>query len=178
LDIRQARDEVTFKVGRNVLLLQHLERLLKLITPTLSLSGRSVDELEKCFADAKSRASKSTLGMTAGQLLKGDYAVSPPDDNISVTYGMELEPETRELIETVIRERNHLIHHFLDDADFDSVDYWKAAADDLDHQRQQIHQFISMLKTFHAAISVAVNSEEFQCVFSGPDRQDSGSSRQ
>ncbi|MFT6770393.1 hypothetical protein [Congregibacter sp.] len=152
MELATLRDDVVFKVGRNVLLFQELERTLKWITPRLNISGNTPTEMSLSFQKRKDSASKRTLGMNAGELLNSGESVTP-SHRLSFATSMALAPATRAEIEKLIEDRNQLIHHFFDGVDPESCESWQTAAKRLDSQRDRLVEVTRLMRDMAEGMS-------------------------
>src|SRR5262245_32931855 len=120
-DLREAQTEVLRKVGRNVVLLQYLERLLKSILNDRHIS-EYISELPAKHQQRRVLIHKQTLGQLVGQYR--DQTIPNTDAEpaelkeawISLTITIEGTQDEQEVfasLSEVVAERNELIHHFL-----------------------------------------------------------------
>ncbi|WP_428380890.1 hypothetical protein [Nevskia ramosa] len=147
--VKSLRDEVLRRVGRNVLLFQQVEKLLKYL-----LSNTNV-ETGLAGPTSKQRArddviQKLTLGKVRDQYFEA--IVAEPNESANDDYGTELIIKTsfrmspadsdrlsddRKKFEAMTRERNDLVHHFLDRCRLEDAASLEAALVFLDEQRER-----------------------------------------
>jgi hypothetical protein len=165
--LKEAKDEVLRKIGRNVLLFQQMELALKALVGTFNISGYASELKAK-------QASKieSIKTQTMGQLI-GEYAehnsLDQNDNNgepenlkkpyFSLSFRVETDIEThtkqKALMASIVKERNDLIHHFLPTYESTSINGCKSAHNRLDEQadrvRTEINNFRAILTSFDEA---------------------------
>ncbi|EAQ96932.1 hypothetical protein [Congregibacter litoralis] len=157
MDLDACRDEVVFKLGRNVLLFQQLERTLKWIVPRLEVSGANAAELKDNFAKRQSSASKQTMGMNTGELFT-DAEKDVSSQTWALVSSFAFEPETREEIEALVCERNELVHHFMDKVEVESPESWRKASIALDHQKERIAAIDALLRDLAAVLKSGIDT--------------------
>jgi hypothetical protein len=152
-ELENAYNEVLQKIGRNLLLFQQAECIIKRLVVIGSLSvrnGESFSGLEACAASCQ----KSTMGQVAKIFLARLCAISPPSetelepepicgDGVSITVRVQLrsghDPESRKRsFENLIAERNELVHHIASEFDPDSLESCIRLAGKLDEQRSKV----------------------------------------
>lgn len=144
------RDEVLRRIGRNVVLFQELEGILKFLAVAQSCSA----PVSKLQTDRNNRAAtvrEHTLGQLTGRLVDRLYASSatesPVPDGIAepwVTFTFQIESDadsigaSRRSLSALVKERNDLIHHLLASWNPRSIESCHALSEDLDEQRSRI----------------------------------------
>lgn len=139
-------DEVFRRIGRNLLLFQHIEHLLKLLMAGARLEG-TINSFQASFEERKARIHRQTLGQLAGQfvgdVLAGAGEREAPEnlDEPWFSFGFTIqtdsafvEQHTAEM-KAVVEARNDLIHHFLPRWSPGNEDSTSAALAYLDEQR-------------------------------------------
>lgn len=139
------------KIGRNVVNLQRFERMMKLIIVRSDVSGYA-SELAKIHQNKTQEKSLKTLGSLVKEFLDTVYSADDsfsdgPVDSlneiwISHAFGVQsnadsIKKSERELHE-LVEERNLLIHHWLAEVDFDSVDECNELISRLDAQDDRL----------------------------------------
>tara|TARA_R110002049_G_scaffold309231_1_gene518953 strand:+ start:1791 stop:2336 length:546 start_codon:yes stop_codon:yes gene_type:complete len=145
MDLEELQSQITYKYGRNVLLFQELERMLKYLVANGQISG-SASTVRAKFDKHRESVLKRTLGMVMGDHLDAQEPPPVPDDleeaHFSFSFRIEYTGEKKEQLEQLVEERNHLIHHFLSDilenSDGDLVTSWALAGDNLDTQYDRL----------------------------------------
>jgi hypothetical protein len=154
-DLREAQAEVLRKVGRNVVLLQYLERLLKSLLDDRHISGY-ISELPAKHRQRRALIHKQTMGQLVSQYR--DNATPNIDAEptelegawISLTITIEGSQDEQEVLASlseVVAERNELIHHFLPKWDMLSIDSGRAIEKQLDQQRDKILPVVTHLES-------------------------------
>lgn len=146
----EIRDKVLGRIGRNVVLFQELERILKF----LALAQRCSAPVSKLQVDRDNRSTtmrEHTLGQLAGRPLDKLYAGSATEssarDGIAepwLTFTFQIESDadsieaSRRSLSGLVKERNELIHHLLGCWNPHDVESCHALSEDLDEQRSRI----------------------------------------
>lgn len=152
------RDEVLRKVGRNVVIFQQIEQLLKHLITHQRADGTAADLVERLQRRATA-VNKHTLGMLVGKYTNGYLAdaeetsqapVKIADGWVSVTDttrgSEEFYEAQRANMKLLTDERNELVHHFLPRWESDSLERLTAAATYLDAQREKVLPMFEHLK--------------------------------
>lgn len=142
-------DEVLRAVGRNLLLFQQVEGLLKFLLVHAQGGGYAAT-----LADERTKRSERVHRQSLGQLIVqyteelGGGArplaepAQPSKPWFSYTFEIEAHPDFpslhAEVLASLLRERNQLVHHFISSKDLGSADGRFAALADLDRQRDLI----------------------------------------
>jgi hypothetical protein len=141
----EIRDEVFRKIGRNLLIFQDIERMLKFL---VAFNGFTVTPSSdvSAFERAKAPFEQQTLGQIKShfvdRVLLGSTPESPVDEKrgIEVQYSFAVESdgervgEVTRCLDALIAERNELVHHFLPNSDLRSMQSLSDAAAMLDEQ--------------------------------------------
>lgn len=151
-------DDVLKKIGRNMLLFQELEYLLKHIILNGNISGYVGDFHEK-RAKQVATVSTQTLGNLVGQYIYDIHADSEMDDekfddkdkcHVSFKFRIQSDSahfETKKLaLSRLVTERNELVHHLLPQFTPSSPDSCQRIARKLDAQSETVRQEIKNLK--------------------------------
>lgn len=179
-------DEVLRKIGRNVLLFQKIEGLLKYMVANSRMDGTTEDFPQRQQKRAE-KITKQTMGglvedltdnflSDAGEPPKEPENLSQPWMAITIRLGDigggDLFESYREDMEQMVAARNDLIHHFLPRWQPDSIEGLMAAISYLDEQRDKvlpmIDQFESFAKVLEAGrqnVAAFLNSREGQREF-------------
>ena len=164
----ELRDIAFRKIGRNVVNLQRFERMLKLIIVRSNIQGYA-SELVKIHQDRTKETSHRTLGLLVKEFLDTVYSTDDPFcdgpadalNEIWISHAFRVQAHAdsiskreRELRE-VVDERNSLIHHWLAEVDFASVDECQELISRLDAQDDRLkphyESLISKLGNMRAA---------------------------
>lgn len=150
-DPNELREIAFRKIGRNVVNLQRFEMMLKLIIVRSNISGYA-SELAKIHQDKTRVTSHKTLGLLVKEFLNTVYSTDDPfndgPDNalnqiwMSHGFRIQLKPHAigkKELeLREVVEERNSLIHLWLAEVDFQSLDECKELISRLDAQNDRL----------------------------------------
>ena len=151
------KDEVLRKIGRNVVVLQKLEGLLKKLV-TIQGASVSADDQET-FLRRMEAIAKRPLGHLVSEFLRsayssesdsttGDNAEQPSAVSFSFSLDPEMEKEHAESLSTVVKEWNALIHQMLISFNPNSASSREDLARQLDEQLDRVlpeYQFLSSL---------------------------------
>ena len=181
-DLDELRNEVLRKVGRNVVLFQQFEVMLKFLVTNGRLSGYVLD-LEGIKAQQKAKVMKQTLGQVASQFLEnthGEYHQVDEDlpelkekgGHISFSFRIESDEKyylkTKENLAKIIQERNDLIHHFPLNFNLNTIESLKEAESYLDAQREgmlpeyeNVKQYLKALDEGRKELATYIASDEF-----------------
>jgi len=142
-----ALNEVFRRVGRNLLLLQQIELLLKALLSASGFAGY-VSEIPAKAAQRADDISRKTLGQLAQQyheelLGQGDAPPSAPENPLEPWFNMRIQfkfdeavvERDRAVLLALVAERNELAHTFLSRWDLSSTADLEAANKVLDEQR-------------------------------------------
>lgn len=129
----QLRDDVLREIGRNVLLFQHLEQLLKFVLNRGRVAG-SLAQIKAILERLQTQPDRRTLGQLIEPLLENHLSTDaplaePPYGNnapwLALQVGFQVDRKQREefeqALERAVKARNDLIHHSLDWLRLDSV---------------------------------------------------------
>lgn len=157
-------DDVLRKVGRNVVLFQQLERLLKFVIANSNLAGFSSD-FRRLKQEQESKVHKQTLGTLVGQYSE----ISSPDSNaqstepedldeafISFSFRIERDEDCyegqKEILAQLVSDRNDLIHHLLPRFDINSAESCETLSQELDQQAEKIRLEINNMQSTAEAL--------------------------
>ncbi len=158
-------DDVLRKVGRNVILFQQLEQLLKFVVANGNLSGfaSELNELKKQKAE---KVSKQTMGTLVGQYVENSNPASDSSSNepevldepyLSFSFNIECDSDyyesKKEALAQLVSERNDLIHHLLPRFDMKSVKSCETLGKELDVQSESIRLEIKSLQAMANALN-------------------------
>ena len=172
-------DEVLRRIGRNLLLFQEVEGMLKFLVANNEISGppRSLDRLRQERAD---EIATKTLGQLARRY--SDEVLSDGEDDAGIPenvteswirisyrveqYGNALGVQDAELA-AIVATRNELVHQFLPRWDPNSLAKTEAALNFLDAQREavlvtheRLRKFIDGHMALRAELHALLDSEE------------------
>ncbi len=139
-ELEQARNEVHRKIGRNMLLFQHLEILLKFIIANGKVSA-PISQL-KTVVDRQAKAIKNkTLGHALGVFIENFHNSFTNSESghldsteIVVSYSLTIEhnPDNpshhearRNALAEILKQRNDLVHHLFLKIKPTSIESWR-----------------------------------------------------
>jgi hypothetical protein len=162
-------DEVFRRIGRNLLLFQHIEHLLKRLMASARLEG-TVHSMQNNFDQRRARIHKQTLGQLAGQYVDdvladaGEREAPENVDQVWLSFGFTIqadsafvEQHTAEM-KALVDARNDLIHHFLPRWSPVSEESTLAALAYLDEQRAQALPMRDRLQGFANSLQEAAKA--------------------
>lgn len=133
-ELEKLRNEVLRKIGRNLLNYQQIERMLKFIVTygNFKVSGKNTEEKLKQRLE---NIQKHTMGMLVDPYVKNTYleieeeSISPEiPEELSIRFAFTVDSEdslyeAEKLgIETIVADRNELVHHIIYRLDLYSVE--------------------------------------------------------
>ena len=159
-------DEVLRRIGRNLLLFQHIEHLLKQLMAGARFEG-TVKSLQANLEDRRARIHRQTLGQLAGQFVDdvlADAGERDAPENVNeawFSFGFTIqtdsgfvEQHTAEM-KAIVDARNDLIHHFLPRWSPASEDSTLAALAYLEEQRTSALSMRDRLQGFAKSLQEA-----------------------
>ncbi len=160
MEIEDAQTEVYAKIGRNMLLYQQLEMLLKFLIARSDISG-TASQLKKRMEKRSETTHRKTLGQLAGDYTEEilgpeiePFAREPEnltEPFVSMTYRFGdneayQKDKTEELAE-LVEQRNDLIHHLLPQLDLTSSKSCEKLGYKLDAQTDVIRIEVKAMQT-------------------------------
>ena len=159
MELVEIQNEVMRKIGRNVLLYQQVEHILKYLVSNGKISG-DVSTLKSRHEARKSSVSKRTMGTVAGDFFAEIFGEDSPSEDttektneihLSISFRIETEEKhfelRRDAIASLVADRNELIHHLIPRLSTESVESWLETDRDLDLQREKILPELRYLQT-------------------------------
>ena len=162
-------DEVFRRIGRNLLLFQHIEHLLKQLMTSARLEG-TAQSMQATFDERRARIHKQTLGQLAGQFVDdvladaGEREAPENIDEAWFSFGFTIQTDSAYVeqhtaeMKAVVDARNDLIHHFLPRWSPASEDSTRAALAYLDEQRAQALPMRDRLQGFVNSLQEAAKA--------------------
>ena len=158
-------NEVLRKVGRNIVLFQQLEALLKFVVANGSLSGFA-SELNMLKRQQADKVNKHTMGTLVGQNVESsspEFENSSPErqeiDEAFFSFSFRVECDAdyyqtrKETLAQMVSERNDLVHHLLPRFDTTSEESCEALGKELDTQSENIRLEIKRLQATAEALN-------------------------
>ncbi len=126
IDLENARKEVQRKVGRNLMLYQQIEHMLKFLVENAKLSGSSIDEFSNYRETRKHSVKTKSMGLVVDPFLEtmfpsSEGASSSVEDEKSHVFEFSFSIEESDTLNKnskrldlsgIISDRNDLVHHF------------------------------------------------------------------
>ena len=179
--LSEAREEVMRKIGRNVILYQEMELMLKHILSAYSISGYA-GEIESNTKNRREQVRRKTFGfLTENYLVNTNKEYKTPIVNLSedkkfyfdLNLNIECDPayfaRKRQSLKTIVKDRNKLVHELLMDFDLNSVEgcfktetFLDAQYDKLIPEHNQLKRFIQRAEEGLKNLSEYVKSEQFK----------------
>lgn len=163
--------EVQRKIGRNIILFQKLESLLKYLVA----NGQyclSLIEFENHLSERQSIVNKQTMGVLVGQFVernnpaRDEYSFGPNElevPSVLMDFRIEMDKdqyqERKELFAKLVSERNELVHHLLPKLD-SSIENAKKLEKDLDKQAEQLR---TQIKDIQFEIDCLKDNQKIIC---------------
>ena len=156
--LKEVRNEVLRKIGRNMLNFQKLEGMLKFLIANGTISGYG-SELKANQAKRIKVIKKQTMGQLIGQFLENTY--SGNDKNIEVptnlkaphfSFKFNIECEEsyyvnkKQALASLVEQRNDLIHHLLPRFNSNSFESCKETEQYLERQHEMLIPEINELQ--------------------------------
>jgi hypothetical protein len=147
---KDAIDEVLRKIGRNLLLFQQIEGMLKLLVANGRVRGYAKD-----FEHVRSRSAASVRTQSMGQLVgqftetvltnvETESAAPEELEGAWISFSFTLDADSTFYkqqaadLATMVAERNELVHHFLPSWDPSSPESTETVGQRLDRQREKV----------------------------------------
>jgi hypothetical protein len=157
--LKEVNNEVLRKIGRNILLFQQMELTLKALVSSANISGYA-SELKSKQADKIESVKTQTMGQLVGQYIESNNPEQNNNSNepenlkeayISISTYIEIDEEThnqqKELMASLVEERNNLVHHFLPTFDSTSFKSCIDAQQKLDKQAEKVRLKVNSLRS-------------------------------
>lgn len=156
-DLQGAKDEVHRKIGRNMLMFQHMELMLKFLIANGQFSG-SIDNLKENIERQNASVSKKTMGSLVGEFLESTHKEQEEPEDIGELYTIHMsfnfridcdevyyEKRKKKLAE-IVSQRNDLVHHLLPRFNLQSIESCVEIEQYLDEQHKQLEPEVENLK--------------------------------
>jgi hypothetical protein len=148
-ELEHHKNLVYQKIGRNVVLFQKIEYILKYLAANAKIEGYA-GEIQAIAEQQAASMNTQTMGQAVGRFIETIYTESEhltnEPDNLKepwFTLGFTIQGEglyekCKEALASVVAERNALIHHFITRWDWETIDSYKEAEAYLDCQYDKI----------------------------------------
>ena len=146
-------DEIYRKIGRNLMLFQRVEGLLKYILVFSNVAG-NVSQLNDIKERRVNDIHKKSMGTLVNDHLNTESTCKKqtPDDIDSLIFSFELElsqsyyERKKDELKSLVNERNDLVHHSYLNYDLDSFESCQGISRQLDEQEKRIKEEINSLR--------------------------------
>jgi len=158
MELEKANNEVLRKIGRNMLLFQQVEHMLKYIVANGNYSGYS-REIKAIKEQRAASVYRQTMGQLVGQFIENthseckenpEHPLTKKDAYLSFSFKVESDAvyyETKkEALASIVSDRNELIHHLLPRFNPDSIESCLELDQLLDKQREKLILEIDLLR--------------------------------
>jgi hypothetical protein len=157
-DLEKAKNEVLRKIGRNMLLFQQVEHMLKYLIANAQFSG-GIGAIKANKEQRAGSVKKQTMGVLAGQYL--DEIHLGRDENndnreelkgayMSFSFKVECDSayyeSRKQAMASIVDDRNDLIHHLLPKFDPLSIESCMEVDRYLDQQREKLLPELDLLR--------------------------------
>ncbi len=148
-ELSKSIDDLHRKIGRNLLLFQEIEHILKFIISRGNISGY-ISELKAIVEQQQSKVKTETMGGLVSKFIDRTYKeLNIQDDELKnnevhLSFSFKIEStvddiqERKETLDSLVSERNELVHHLLPKLNKNSLDGIQKLSVDLDKQRDKI----------------------------------------
>ena len=160
----EIRDEVHRKIGRNLLLIQVIEAVLKRL---IALNGLKVKTGGSNLDERLAAINKTTMGNLVGEyhdiffaeqggLHEDDEDVQEVQLSVRFRFASdELLAQSRKSFSSIVDERNKLVHHFLQELNVGAKG-WEDADQKLEKQYKELTNQFKHLRSVHDALRKTV----------------------
>jgi len=179
VDPTASRDEVLRKIGRNVVLFQELENVLKFLA-SLQHPSTPMGKVRAAGDERTESIRVKTLGQVAGQVVAELFATSDAQASapeaitepwLSFSFRIALDQgaieDSRRKLKALIEERNDLVHHLLSRWNLRDAESCNALSIELDQQRLKIILEIERFRAY--ANGVGEMAKELQAFIDSED---------
>ncbi|MBM9606746.1 hypothetical protein [Desulfopila inferna] len=180
---KDLKDELHRKIGRNILMFQHMEQMLKFLVANGRFAG-NIKSLKEKTEKKRADTYKKTMGQLVGNFLETTYSEYEDSDDraesdlpyISFDFKIQADEacyeKRRQVLASIVSERNELVHHLLPRYNFQSNESCIELGNYLDEQHDRLKPEISdmqnVVDTFIKSRNEAVayiQSETFEKEF-------------
>lgn len=189
MELEKAKNEVLRKIGRNMLLFQQLEQMLKYLIANGKVAG-CASEIKANQEKRAAVINKQTMGVLVGDFLEntisnGEEIPEVPlelkEPFISFGFSVEIDDNVferkKQALAAIVADRNELIHNFLPRFDPNSIESCLETENHLDQQREKLlpeinglMSLINSLQKGRKELFAFLNSDEGKKRFFSPMR--------
>lgn len=158
-------DEVLRRIGRNLVLFQQLEALLKYLLVYGKFRGLAPADVSRVYREKQEAVHRQTMGQLVGQVSEDFLSGAVEDPGplpdgqagwMSFSFRVHGDPASYEWeranMELIVAERNYLVHHFCQRWDQASPPSTLAAGAALDEQHARVSPILKRLKSYGDAM--------------------------
>lgn len=158
-ELEHHKNLVYQKIGRNVVLFQKIECILKYLAANAKVEGYA-SEIPTIAKQQAESINTQTMGQVIGRFIEAIYAESEQltnePENLKepwLTFGFTIQGEglyekRKKALASVVAERNALIHHFVTRCDWETIDSYQETEAYLDRQYDKtVVEFENLRKT-------------------------------
>ncbi len=154
--LKSAKDEVHRKIGRNMLMFQHMEQMLKYMIAHGHIHG-DVNTLKKNLERRKDSVSRKTMGQLVGDFMENAHGEmieteAPDESKVHMSFQFKVgcdevyyDKRKKELA-AIVSERNDLIHHLLPRFNLATIESCHEIETYLDDQHDKLTKEIENIK--------------------------------
>jgi len=159
VELENAKNEVLRKIGRNMLLFQQVEHMLKFLIANGKVAG-NFSEVKGNQEQQAATIHKQTMGQLVGQFLDNTFSeceesteepIELKEAYVSFTFRVESDAvyyETKkQALASILSDRNELVHHLLPRFNPHSIESCLETDQHLDQQREKLLPEIGMLRS-------------------------------
>ncbi|MDK9707657.1 MAG: OST-HTH/LOTUS domain-containing protein [Desulforhopalus sp.] len=154
---QSAKDEVHRKIGRNMLMFQHMEQILKYMIAHGHIHG-DVNTLEKNLKCRKDSVSRKTMGQLVGDFMENAHGEmieteAPDESKVHMSFQFKVDcdevyyDKRKKELAAIVAERNDLIHHLLPRFSLASIESCHEIEIYLDNQHEKLTREIEHIKS-------------------------------
>lgn len=166
--LKAANDEIMRKIGRNMLLFQQLEGLLKYLLANGSFSG-TASNLEANRRSRIESIKRRSMGQLVGEFIDTSYSentnatVQEQTEGLHISFSFQVECKAdhyyskKRALTQIVAERNNLIHHFLPTYNPESHESCQTIDRQLEQQREKLLPELRYLRELARAMDKAIN---------------------
>lgn len=157
-ELEQLKDEIFRMIGKNIVLFQQLEQILKFLTANAEVSAYA-SEFNATVEQQTMSIRDKTMGVVVNRFLNSpiwepEQIPNPPDElkEARISFGFTIScdeasyEERKKTFALLVAERNKLVHHLLDTWDYNSIESSEIVIKNLELQHEKIRHEIKYLQ--------------------------------
>ncbi|MFH2122079.1 MAG: OST-HTH/LOTUS domain-containing protein [Pseudomonadota bacterium] len=161
VELEDIKNEVQRKIGRNLLLYQQIEHIIKWLVANKRIDGY-ISDIHSVRNQQKEKIANKPLGCAIGQYINSHQSISDFNNEAGQTELKEMYvtfscchgdcdttrvKERNEALKSLVDERNEFIHHLLPRLNPMSMDSWTELEQYLDRQRDKVLPELTQLQS-------------------------------